>query len=362
LSISNTFDNDNHNYEILLSRFSILNKHIILLYDNNIKMKGYPYQLLTPFATKMNFMLTALGLSYVGYEMYNRKELDIIDKINESKKYIFNQIHNKILFIPKIGIILGSGQNDIIKNFKILKEIPYQNIPYFPISTVKGHDGKLILASMNNIDIVIMQGRFHSYEGYDTKEVSYPVRVMKSLGIKTLIITNSSGAVNKTLNTGNIIVVKDHLYLPGLVGFSPLEGPNNNYLGKRFIALNNVYTKKYRKFILDIAKQSPNLKSIVKEGIYCGVAGPCYETPAEVKLIRSMNCDIVGMSTIPEVIVAAHSKMNVLVLGLVTNECIDSDDSTQKPNHEEVCTNAQKGIQNLKYLIDNFIQFLGKTL
>ena len=114
-------------------------------------MKGYPYQLLTPFATKMNFMLTALGLSYVGYEMYNRikkKELDIIDKINESKKYIFNQIFNqkKILFIPKVGMILGSGQNDIIKNFKILRVIPYQNIPFFPVSTVEGHSGKLILA------------------------------------------------------------------------------------------------------------------------------------------------------------------------------------------------------------------------
>jgi len=329
-------------------------------------MKGYPYQLLTPFATKMNFMLTALGLSYVGYEMYNRikkKELDIIDKINESKKYIFNQIFNqkKILFIPKVGMILGSGQNDIIKNFKILRVIPYQNIPFFPVSTVEGHSGKLILASMNNIDIVIMQGRFHSYEGYDTKEVSYPVRVMKSLGVKTLIITNSSGGVNKNLNPGDIIVVKDHIYLPGLVGFNPLSGPNNNLLGKRFVALNNIYKKQYRKYILDLAKQSPDLKSIVKEGVYCGVAGPCYETPAEVKLISLLNCDIVGMSTIPEVIVAAHSQINVLVLGLVTNKCIDFDESIKKPNHEEVCINAKKGIKNLQYLIDNFIQFLGTT-
>lgn len=329
-------------------------------------MKGYPYQLLTPFTTKKNFILTALGISYVGYEMYKKtkeQKVSYIEKINKSKQYIFNQIHNqnKLLFIPKIGMILGSGQNDIIKNFKILRVIPYQDIPYFPVSTVEGHHGKLILASMDNIDIVIMQGRFHSYEGYDTKEVSYPVRVMKSLGIKTLIITNSSGGVNKNLNPGDIIVVKDHIYLPGLVGFNPLSGPNNNLLGKRFVALNNIYKKKYRKYILDLAKQSPDLKSIVKEGVYCGVAGPCYETPAEVKLISLLNCDIVGMSTIPEVIVAAHSQINVLVLGLVTNKCIDIDESIEKPNHEEVCINAQKGIKNLQYLIDNFIQFLGTT-
>jgi len=329
-------------------------------------MKEYTFTSLTPSSKKINLMLITFGISYIGYKIYNRilkKKLNYIEKINESKQYIFNQIHNQneILFIPKIGIILGSGQNDIIKNFKILKEIPYQDIPYFPVSTVEGHYGKLILASMNNIDIVIMQGRFHSYEGYDTKEVSYPVRVMKSVGIKTLIITNSSGAVNKTLNPGDIIVVKDHIYLPGLVGFNPLSGPNNNHLGKRFVALNNIYKKKYRRYILSLAEQSPNLKSIVKEGVYCGVAGPCYETPAEVKLLSLIKCDIVGMSTIPEVIVAAHSEMNVLVLGLVTNKCIDSDESEKKPTHEEVCTNAKKGIKNLQYLIDNFIQFLGTT-
>jgi purine-nucleoside phosphorylase len=329
-------------------------------------MKEYTFTSLTPNLKKTNLMLLALGISYIGYKIYNKilkKKISYIEKINESKKYIFNQIYNqnKILFIPKVGMILGSGQNDIIKNFKILREIPYKNIPYFPISTVEGHYGKLILASMKNIDIVIMQGRFHSYEGYDTKEVSYPVRVMKSLGIKTLIITNSSGAVNKNLNTGDIIVVKDHVYLPGLVGFSPLSGPNNNFLGKRFIALNNIYKKKYRRYILSLAEQSPNLKSIVKEGVYCGVAGPCYETPAEVKFISSLNCDIVGMSTIPEVIVAAHSEISVLVLGLVTNKCIDVDESIEKPNHKEVCINAQKGTKNLQYLIDNFIHFLQTT-
>jgi len=314
--------------------------------------------------TKEN-LITLSGITYIVYKLYNqlkKKELTYIEKIQQSKNFILEQVNFKTIFIPKVGIILGSGQNELIEKFEILTEISYNKIPFFPTSTVEGHIGKLILARMNNIDIVIMQGRFHSYEGYSTKEVSFPVRVMKSLGIKTLIITNSSGATNKNLNVGDIIVVKDHIYLPALVGFNPLSGPNDSKLGERFIALNNIYNKKHRKYILGLAKQLPELKESVKEGIYCGVAGPCYETPAEVKLMNLIGCDIVGMSTIPEVIIAAHSNIDVLVLGLVTNKCIDTDDSQIKPNHKEVCENAKKAINNLQYLINNFIKHLSNNI
>ena len=294
-----------------------------------------------------------LILGYVGYKLYQKKEeekertADILYKINTAKTFIFNQV--KSCFIPRIGMILGSGQNDLIRDFEIRTIIRYEDIPFFPISTVKGHTGKLILAHFKGLDIVIMQGRFHNYEGYTTKEVSFPVRVMKGLGIKTLVITNSSGGINPELSTGDVIVIKDHVYLPGLVGFSPLHGPNNEYLGERFVAMNNIYTKKYRDLVLK------EKKNYVKEGVYCGVSGPCYETPTEVKFIRSMGCDIVGMSTIPEVVVAAHADIKVLVLGLVTNSCVDNCDSSEKPTHEEVCRNAVKSISNLRSLIEKFL-------
>ncbi len=324
------------------------------------KIIRYPYSLIN-YSKKEAYISGFLVLLYLGYLVYKRRRrlafMCYLDRIRYTKKYIFKKIKGE-LFLPKIGIILGSGQNELVKNFTIIGEIAYKDIPFFPVSTVRGHKGRLLLARYNKNDIIIMQGRFHGYEGYSTKEVSYPVRVMKSLGVKTLIITNSSGGINQSYCQGDIIVVKDHIYLPGLVGFSPLMGKNEEELGDRFLALNNVYNKFYRKMIVKIAAAS-NMTN-VKEGVYCGVAGPCYETPTEVKLVRTLGGDIVGMSTVPEVVVAAHSSMSVLVLGLVTNECIDNCDSDNKPTHKEVCDNAKDGISDLRYLIEKFLKCLNE--
>jgi len=334
-----------------------------MLYIFNMeKIIMYPRMLFNQNTRKSAGISIILFLLYLAYRLYlirRRKVviLSYLNKIRKSKKYIYNQIEGKV-FLPKIGIILGSGQNDLVKNFDIIIEISYKDIPFFPVSTVCGHKGRLLLARYANTDILIMQGRFHGYEGYTTKEVSYPVRVMKSLGVKTLIITNSSGGVNQTFEKGDIVVIKDHIYLPGLVGFSPLMGRNDDELGGRFIALNDIYNSFYRKIILKIAKNRQMTN--VKEGVYCGVAGPCYETPTEVKLIRTLGGDTVGMSTVPEVVVAAHSSMNVLVLGLVTNECIDNCDSNSKPTHKEVLDNAKRSISDLRYLIENFLKCLNE--
>jgi len=325
------------------------------------KIIRYPYSLMNTDVRKSAYVSTFLFLLYLGYLVYKRRRrfafLCYLDKIRISKKYIFKSIKGKV-FLPKIGMILGSGQNDLVKNFMIIGEISYKNIPFFPVSTVTGHKGRLLLGRYNDNDIVIMQGRFHGYEGYSTKEVAYPVRVMKSLGVKTLIITNSSGGVNESYCQGDIIVVNDHIYLPGLVGFSPLMGFNEEKLGERFVAMNNIYNKFYRKMVLKIASSAD--MTHVKQGVYCGVAGPCYETPTEVKLIRTLGGDIVGMSTVPEVVVAAHSSMNILVLGLVTNKCVDNCNSDKKPTHKEVCDNAKKGISDLRFLIEKFLKCLNE--
>ena len=230
-------------------------------------------------------------------------------------RYI-NKETNK--FKPAIGIILGSGLGNIIDDlYKNKKEdtinMKYSDIPGFPVSTIKGHKGSLIFGETLKKNLIIMQGRFHYYEGYTAEEIVIPVRVMKELGVETLIVTNAAGAVKKDLSPGNLLLISDHI---NLTGVNPLRGANDDKTGTRFPDMSDCYDKKLRKDILKAAK----IKKIrLKEGVYIYFSGPNYETKAEIKAARGLGADIVGMSTVPEVIAAVHSGMKVIGISCVTN-------------------------------------------
>lgn len=246
------------------------------------------------------------------------------EKINESVFYLESTIKNK----PKIGIILGSGLGGLADLIDEPTSIRYEDIPNFPVSTVEGHAGRLVFGKLQNVDIVVMQGRFHYYEGYPIHDVVFPVRVMMGLGIENLIVTNACGGVNKSFVPGDLMLIKDHI---NYAGVNPLIGKNLDDKGPRFLDLTWAYDRE----LLNIARESAKKLSIdLKEGVYMWFTGPTYETPAEIKLASIMGADAVGMSTVPEVIVANHEGIRVLGISCITNMAAGILD--QPLNHEEV--------------------------
>jgi|TARA_B110000908_G_C10230781_1_gene440453 purine-nucleoside phosphorylase len=222
-------------------------------------------------------------------------------------------IKSKISFNPKIGIILGSGLGSAIKNIKIELSIPYEDIPGFLKPTVKGHSGNLIFGYMSGKPIVAMQGRNHFYEGYSMKEITYPIRIMKFLGIHTLITSNATGGMNENFEIGDIMLVNDHI---NMMGDNPLLGKNDDDLGPRFLDMSKVYNKE----LISHAKRfSLNNNIKVHDGVLTALSGPTYETPAEYKHLRIIGADAVGMSTIPEVIVAHHMGIKCFSMSLITD-------------------------------------------
>lgn len=242
-------------------------------------------------------------------------------------------IRQKITIQPTIGLILGSGLGPFADAVEDPIIIPYGEIPYWHRGTVIGHAGRLVIGELEGQSVLIMQGRIHFYEGVTMAEVTFPVRVMNELGIKTLVVTNAAGGVNTTYKTGDLMLLRDHIGLPGLAGFGSLMGPNDESLGPRFTPLTKTYDKTLRDLALKVAQaeQIP-----LHQGVYFSVAGPAFETPAEIRMIRILGGDAVGMSTAPEVMVAKHTGMRVLGISSITNECIDDEDSDLTINHEEV--------------------------
>ncbi|XP_011675331.2 purine nucleoside phosphorylase isoform X1 [Strongylocentrotus purpuratus] len=236
---------------------------------------------------------------------------------------------------PTIGIICGSGLMNLGNKLEERYTIPYEKIPNFPVSTVEGHHGQFVFGTLNGKTVVMMQGRFHLYEGYPAWKLVAPVRVMKLLGVETLVVTNAAGGMNPNYKVGDIMVMIDHIGMPTLAGANPLVGPNDERFGARFINMSDVYDKKLRKLTMKVA-QDLQCSTFVKEGIYVMVGGPSYETPAELRLLRSLGADVVGMSTVPEVIAARHCGMRVLGFSLVTNCCIMDYATHGETNHEEV--------------------------
>lgn len=230
-------------------------------------------------------------------------------KIQETVGYI----NNEISFEPQIGIVLGTGLGNFINHMKIEHSIDYADIPNFPVSTVKGHHGKLIFGRVNGVRVAALKGRFHYYEGYSMQEVTFPVQVLKYLGIKHLFLSNASGGTNPGFQVGDLMIIEDHI---NLTGQNPLIGKNDEQLGPRFPDMSEVYNAQMIRLAEQVAKEK-NLK--IQKGVYAAVTGPNYETPAEYKYIRIIGADAVGMSTVPEAIVARHMGLSCFAVSVISD-------------------------------------------
>ncbi|MBQ9465636.1 MAG: purine-nucleoside phosphorylase [Muribaculaceae bacterium] len=237
-------------------------------------------------------------------------------------------IRTKVNRLPKTAIILGTGLGDLASHINAEVSLPYNEIPNFPVSTVEGHAGRMIFGTLGDKYIMAMQGRFHFYEGYSMKESTFPVRVMKELGVKTLFVSNASGGMNPNFRIGDIMIITDHI---NLFPEHPLHGKNYNELGPRFPAMNEAYSKRLIAMARDIAKEK-NIRLV--EGVYVGTQGPTFETPAEYRYFYRIGGDAVGMSTVPEVIVARHGGMEVFGLSVITD--LGGEGIAPDVSHEEV--------------------------
>jgi len=236
--------------------------------------------------------------------------------------------------IPKIGLVLGSGLGHFVDHLQEQIIIPYANIPHFRPTSVEGHTGRLIIGKANGVWIAVLQGRLHVYEGHEMEDIVFPVRVLATLGIETLILTNAAGGINLQFNQGDLVLIKDHI---NLMGRNPLVGPNISELGPRFPDMTEAYDMELlNKFSQSADEQKINLK----KGVYCSVLGPTYETPAEVRMIRVMGGDMVGMSTVPESIAANHLGLKVCGISCITN--MAAGIGNDKLNHEEVGREAKR--------------------
>lgn len=253
----------------------------------------------------------------------------MIEKINEAAGFIKNIYNQK----PAAGIVLGSGLGSFTKEIKIEKEIPYGDIPHFPVSTVEGHSGKLIFGELSGKKVVAMAGRFHYYEGYTAEQIVFPIRVLKYLGIDTLLLSNAAGAVNPAFKVGDLMIITDHI---SQLAPNPLIGKNYKELGPRFPDMSEPYKKQLIKKAKNIAAEK-NIK--LQEGVYVAVTGPTFETPAEYRMILAMGGDVVGMSTVQEVITAVHMGLPVFAMSVVTDVAIREDG--QAVTHEEVLEAAK---------------------
>jgi purine-nucleoside phosphorylase len=235
---------------------------------------------------------------------------------------------------PRIGLILGSGLGELADQLEQPDSIDYGMIPHFPVSTVEGHAGKLVFGRLEGQPVVAMQGRFHYYEGYSMQEVTYPVRVMKALGVQMLLVTNACGGLNPSFQPGNLMIIRDHL---NLTGSNPLIGPNEPSLGPRFPDMSRAYAPD----LAELAKQTAAALGIeVREGVYAGISGPNYMTPAELKMLRLLGADAVGMSTVPEVIVASHAGLQMIGIACVTDMAIA--ETLEPLTHEQVIEVANR--------------------
>jgi purine-nucleoside phosphorylase len=246
----------------------------------------------------------------------------------ERAEHAARTIRARLTAEPRIAIVLGSGLGGFADDFVDAARIPYNEIPGFPRSTVEGHSGQLVSGKVDSVPVLAMQGRVHYYEGYSLEEVTFPVRTFKLLGIKTLVLTNAAGGINVQLTQGALMVLSDHV---NLMGDNPLRGPNDERFGPRFPDMSGVYSPALQELVVEEAKA---MGTEVRRGIYGGLSGPSYETPAEIHLLRNLGADAVGMSTVPEAIVARHMNMEVLGISCITNMAAGISD--EPIDHAEV--------------------------
>ncbi|KAM9854927.1 purine nucleoside phosphorylase 6 [Aulostomus maculatus] len=272
------------------------------------------------------------------------------DEFKETADWL--QAHIKLR--PKVAIICGSGLGGLADLLEDNIAFRYKDIPGFPTSTVPGHAGQLVFGRLQGRECVCMQGRFHFYEGYNMYTVTYPVRVFSLMGVETLIVTNAAGGVNGSYDVGDIMLIKDHINMPGFAGQNPLCGYNDDRFGVRFPCMSDAYDRDLRALARQTA-QEQSCDSFLQEGVYCMLAGPTFETIAECRVLQTLGADAVGMSTIPEVVVARHCGLRVLGLSLITNKVVTDYDSDEKANHEEVLKTTQHRTQDLQRLVSHLV-------
>jgi purine-nucleoside phosphorylase len=258
--------------------------------------------------------------------------MTLYDQVMEATAFVQSRSSLK----PDAGLILGSGLGDLAAEVRDATAIPYEEIPHFLRSTVVGHAGRLLIGMLEHVPVVVMQGRFHFYEGYTMQALTLPVRVMRMFGAHTLIVTNAAGGINPTYRPGDFMLIRDHINFLGLAGMNPLIGPNDERLGDRFPPLAKAYDAGLRALARTVAATVSEIT--LHEGVYAQVGGPSYETGAELKFLRTAGADAVGMSTAPEVVVARHMGMRVLGISLITNTA--TGDDTEEVNHAEVLAAA----------------------
>ena len=266
------------------------------------------------------------------------------EKVQQTVSYV----KSKTNFTPEYGVILGSGLGGFTDDIQIEYTLPYTEIPNFPVSTVEGHKGALVFGTIGDKKVVAMQGRFHFYEGYDMKQVTFPVRVMKYLGVRKLIVSNASGGVNPNYKVGSIVIIKDHI---NMMPEHPLHGKNDERFGPRFVNMSEPYSRKMIAKAKEIAK---DLAIVVQDGIYLGLQGPTFETLAEYKMVKNLGADCVGMSTVPEVIVARHMEMETFGVSVITD--MGDEDNIEEVNHAEVLKAAEAAEPDVRRLIQELIK------
>ena len=256
---------------------------------------------------------------------------------------------------PTVGLVLGSGMGRLADSLGRRGVIPYAEIPGWPLSTAPGHQGNLIIGELEGVAVAAQQGRAHYYEGHHLQQVTFPIRVMQAMGIDTVILTNAAGGVNPAYRIGDLMLFEDHISLPAMAGLNPLVGPNDDALGERFVGLALAYDFRLRQRALEVAREND---IPLHSGVYFALSGPAFETPAEIRMIRALGGDTVGMSTVPEVIVARHAGMRVMACSGVTNVAIDSVDGNTETSALEVLEAADIIVPRLTTILKGVLSNL----
>lgn len=265
-------------------------------------------------------------------------------EIKQAAEYIQAHTNHR----PDTGLILGSGLSPLAQEIENADYIPYGNIPNFPVSGVEGHAGRLVIGQLAGQNVLVMQGRTHFYEGYTMQHIALPVRAMHLLGIKTLIVTNAAGGINQNFKAGDLMLIVDHINMVGMGGSNPLRGPNIDELGPRFPSM----TRCYHPGLVALAHTvAGKLNLALQEGVYVCVAGPSFETPADIRFLKAIGADAVGMSTVPEVIAATHAGMQVLGISTITNIAIQQTGSSLDTSHQEVLETGKTVVPKLMALL-----------
>ncbi len=277
-----------------------------------------------------------------------------LDQIDAAAEFIRAQTRHR----PYVGLILGSGLGPLADEIEDADYVPFDAIPHFPVSTVSGHSGRLVIGQLEGQSTLAMQGRAHYYEGYSVAQTTFPVRVMQALGIQVLIVTNAGGGLDLEWQAGDLMLITDHINMIGMTGLNPLRGPNMERFGPRFPDMSEAYDLKLRQLAREVAQQEGVL---LREGVYAGLAGPSFETPAELRFLRLIGADAVGMSTVAEVTVARHGGVRVLGLSGISNIVVYDPSEGEAPSHEEVLEAGRQVVPKLVSVIKGTLRRLAQT-